>query len=97
MFSPIRIYKEENTKKETPTGIVIKFSDKYNSEVYEKVSLLDCQKFSNKHQLKDTSLKNVGKEMIKFFNKGLRPHDNKRKLMCVYYMYEGTYYSSKEL
>ena len=35
--------------------------------------------------------------MIKFFNKGLRPHDNKHKLMRVYIAYSGIYYSSKKL
>ena len=98
MFSKAKIYKKDApvTRDATITGIVIHYSDKYG-EGYEECNLDFCKRFAAKHKLESDDLQVIGKEMIKFFNKELRPHDNKRKLMRVYITYTGVYYSSKKL
>lgn len=96
MFSKAKIYKAEKPTVENAVGIVLHYSDKYG-ETYEECNLDACKRFAAKHKLETNDLQVIGKEMIKFFNKGLRPHDNKRKLMRVYIAYAGVYYSSKKL
>lgn len=97
MFSKQKIHVPLNPSKEPQViGMVIHYADKYG-EKYEPCDLDACKRFAAKHKLETTDLQVIGKEMIKFFNKGLRPHDNKRKLMRVYITYSGVFYSSKKL
>jgi hypothetical protein len=97
MFSKIKIHRPDKPIKEKIVGILLHVSDKYG-EHCEPYDLDQCARFKAKHNLAESAtLQDVGREMVKFYNKGLRPHDNKRKCKRVYLAYEGIYYSSKKL
>lgn len=93
----IKLYKR---KQEVETaeliGIVIHYTNNHSKINYEEVSKENLEKFVIKHNLHSTDPLDIVKAMIKYYNKTLRPYENKRKLVKVYYQYKGEFFTTKK-